>query len=288
MRFDPTTDQRGGARRGPGAPPWRGATALALAGLCALAAGCAVSAPPARPERAFCFERDTFAFANETVWDYADGAGRSAGATDAPAAERYTRRCFVLACSAVQFWKFARFEPDAEPLPAAELARRIRRVRAVAAWRDALPADEKIVLSGYPDLRSFSERQGRLLRQHLGPGWTTYFDPRKFSMPFVPSRAHQERTHELIHHWVSEGHPLVLWLYNFPRVNLNHAVTVFAADEPVNADGTRVYLLYDPNYTDRPRTLTWDPRERRFYFEPTFYFPGGPVNVRAIYRGPVQ
>ena len=49
---------------------------------------------------AFRFPGDRFAFANETVWDYADGELQSIGLSDeaqaAAGGERYSRRCFVL------------------------------------------------------------------------------------------------------------------------------------------------------------------------------------------------
>ena len=66
----------------------------------------------------FEFERDTFAFANELVWQY-----RFDPATAAMTVSRnhppptYSHRCFVVVRSARQFLYHARFEPG---LPAAE------------------------------------------------------------------------------------------------------------------------------------------------------------------------
>ena len=58
----------------------------------------------------FCFDRDTFDFANQTVFEYHEGHAslRRASATKRDA---YNRHCFVMSRTAIQFKKFARFEP---------------------------------------------------------------------------------------------------------------------------------------------------------------------------------
>ena len=73
----------------------------------------------------FQFERDTFAYANELVFNYQNGV--HVADTNAPNRERsYTRRCFIMAAGVVQFWKHARFDPQAPPVSKNDLARRIR------------------------------------------------------------------------------------------------------------------------------------------------------------------
>ena len=139
----------------------------------------------------------------------------------------------------------------------------------------------------YASLRDLSERNGAALRANLGPGWTTYFHFRKYSMPFVPSAAEEKRTHALLEDWMRQGNPMVVWLYNFPHVNMNHAVTVFA-QAPDPAPGRSAYWVYDPNYTDEPRLLTYDSASGSFSYPKTFYFPGGAVHVRPVYLGLVN
>ncbi|HUI08564.1 MAG TPA: hypothetical protein VL486_16310 [Verrucomicrobiae bacterium] len=251
----------------------------------ALACGCATTTPLRNAGRPFDFAQDTFAFANETVWRYEDGV-RVTTPHPPPGerTERYTRRCFPMAAGVVQFWKFARFEPQASPVPPEELARRIRLVRNRAAWAPALPPEQRIVFPGYASFRDLSARAGGLLRANLGAGWTTYFHVRKYSMPFVPSPGYQAKVNEQIQLWLAHGQPIVLWLYNFPRVNINHAMTVFAA-APAPAPGQFAYLVYDPNYTDAPRRLVYDAASRSFSYGKTFYFVGGTVHVRPVYLG---
>lgn len=249
-----------------------------------LANGCARTTPCRGPGRPFEFGTDTFAFANETVWNHADGKPVTGNPGGAEKPEKYTRRCFLLSASAVQFWKFARFELSLPPVDEKALTERIYGVRRRPAWYDALPEEQKVIFPGYANLREFSERKGALLRATLGPGWTTYFEPRKYPMPFVPGRSHQARVNEQLSAWLRAGHPMTVWLYNFPHVDINHAVTVFA--ETNHADGALTrYLVYDPNYTDAPRVLTFDPQKQEFSYGSTFYFGGGTVHVRAFYLG---
>jgi len=195
-----------------------------LLALC-LASGCARTTPCLGPGRPFEYATDTFAFANETVWKYEDGQHVSDNAGTNVKTEHYSRRCFLLSVSAIQFWKFARFEHDQPPVTAREMARRIRQVRGKAVWHDALPAEQRIVFPGFASLRDFSEHQGQLLRANLGPGWTTYFEPRKFSMTFVPDAEAQKQTSNLLSEWLRAGHPLVVWMYNFPHIDINHEKT---------------------------------------------------------------
>ncbi|PYK47964.1 MAG: hypothetical protein DME20_10295, partial [Verrucomicrobia bacterium] len=75
----------------------------------------------------FRFDRDTLAFQNATVLKYKDGVPflRAKSTSDDPA-NKYTRRCFVMTRTAMQFRKFARFDPRGAPLDDKALAARIR------------------------------------------------------------------------------------------------------------------------------------------------------------------
>jgi hypothetical protein len=242
-----------------------------------LLSGCAtVRLPQVNAPRPFQFPQDTFAFANETVFAYENGrrvVDQRAGG------ERYSRRCFVMAAAAVQFWKHARFEPDTPPLARCELAESVRALTRRAAWTPLSDESERIVFPGYASLRELSEHEGKILRANLGPGWTTYFHVRKNVMVFPMSNAEQARIRNEIDAWLARGYPLVLWLYNFPSLNINHAVVAYAKR------GDDRYSVYDPNFTEAPRTLRYNARAKMFSYEKTFYFVGGPIKVRSMYLG---
>lgn len=254
---------------------------LIALGWMAVSVGCASVRPSTGPGRPFQYPDDTFAYVNELVFHYENGVPVSS--TNAPAREHaYTRRCFIMAAGVVQFWKHARFDPQAAPVAEAELARRIRQVRNRAAWWPSEPSDQRIVLPGFASLHDLSEREGPLLRANMGAGWTTYFHPRKYPMPFLPSPEEESRVADDLQYWMEHSHPMAVWVYNFPNVDINHAVTVYEKAERPRPDQL-AFHVYDPNYTDGPRTLLFDTITRAFSYGKTFYFPGGTVHVRPMY-----
>jgi hypothetical protein len=233
----------------------------------------------------FRYDTDTFSFANETVWNYANGTVQS-GSPQTQAKKRdYTRRCFVVTRAAVQFWKFARFDPKAPPLPHDRLAERIREVTSRDVWLPALPHEQRIVFPGYANLREISAADPSIFQANIGLGWPVYF--RVGNMPIVAPvyRETEARLNEEIFHGLQKKEPTIVWLYNFPSLKINHVVVVIRGEH----DGDHYhYRVYDPNYTDRPKKLEFDAGSRTFSYQPTFYFKGGPVEARAIYRGVFQ
>lgn len=252
---------------------------LLILGL-ALLTGCAIVPPPPTTAGRFQFPDSTFAFANETVFNYRDGSRVPEDRPASTEVHRYSRRCFVMAAAAVQFWKHARFDPNAPPVSEAELGRRVREVVDRAAWDPVPSDDQRVVFPGFASLHDFSDREGAVLRANLGAAWTGYFQPRKFCMIMGPSKAEEAAFNAQLSTWIDRGHPIVLWMYNFPSLDMDHAVVAFAR----RADGDKIaYTVYDSNYTDQPRTLEYDPATQTFSYEATFYFKGGPVHVRPVY-----
>src|SRR5207247_9441854 len=96
----------------------------------------------------FRFDRDTVGFANATVFEYREGhpylRQREKGEP-----KRYTRRCFVLCRTTMQFQKFASFDPHATPLHDNALSARIRSVTRRTVCGRPLPADKRVVFPGY-------------------------------------------------------------------------------------------------------------------------------------------
>lgn len=231
----------------------------------------------------FCIETDSFAFANETVWNYVDGKVDVAEKTDAPPRKRlYTRRCFVMSRAAVQFWKFARFDATIQPLTEIELARRIRQVASRSVWKPPLSAQAKIVFPGYRNLREISAAHASVFQAHMGLGWPIYFRMGNFPIIIPMNGDAKSRVNDEMLSDLQAGFPTVLWLYNFPKLDINHAVVIYAAERA----GDRVrYSVCDPNYTDAPKTLEFDPSTRLFTYQSTFYFKGGSVTARPVYRG---
>ena len=242
--------------------------------------------PPAAPAvRPFQFNTDSFSFANETVWNYVNGAVQSESSRPQAQKRNYTRRCFVVTRGAVQFWKFARFDPKAAPLPQDQLAARIREVTGRSVWLPALSQQERIVFPGYANLHEISAADPGIFQENIGLGWPVYF--RAGNMPIVAPvyRETEARLNDEIFHDLQMNWPTLVWLYNFPSLNINHVVVVIAGKKD---HGQFHYQVYDPNYTDTPKKLDYDATSSTFSYQPTFYFKGGTVNARAIYRGVLQ
>ena len=238
---------------------------------------------PLKPlDRPFDFETDRFAFANETVWNYVEGEVRPQDEREPSAERRYTRRCFVVARAALQFRKFARFDSGARPLDPHTLARRIRQVCRRPAWMPALAHTERIVFPGFPNLREISASAAGVFQDHMGAAWPVYFRPGNYPITFAVPGAAKTRLNAQILQDLEQGYPTIVWLYNFPSLDINHTVLVYKA----TSEGRLIrYQVYDPNYVDAPKELQFDAATETFRFEPTFYFKGGSVTTRAVYRG---
>src|SRR5947208_8936570 len=144
----------------------------------------------------FRFDRDTLAFQNATVLKYKNGVPflRARSTSDDPA-NKYTRCCFVMTRTVMQFRKFARFDPAGIPLDDNQLRARIRAVSRHFAWQEPLPENERIVFPGYANLRQMSNARAEVFKENIGSGFITYFRPSNGRMFFQHSRKYQDRTH---------------------------------------------------------------------------------------------
>ncbi len=233
--------------------------------------------------RPFQYATDTFSFANETVWNYVDGTVQKP--TTKTEKRDYTRRCFVVTRAAVQFWKFAKFEPDLPPLAPDLLPDRIRQVTERDVWLPPLPPGQRIAFPGYANLREISKANASVFQANIGLGWPVYF--RAGNMPIIVpiGRDTEAELNTEIFRDLQMNYPTIVWLYNFPSLNINHVLVIISGTN----DGDKFhYKVYDPNYATGPRNLDFDVPSRTFTYQRTFYFKGGPVEARAIYRGVLQ
>ena len=232
----------------------------------------------------FRFDRDTFVFANATVFKYYKGIAflRAGSATNDPATS-YNRRCFVIARAAAQFHKFARFDPHGAPLDDRTLVARVRAVTRRAPWRQALPDEQRIIFPGYANLREMSKARAPVLKEKIGLGWPTYFRLGNFRMFYARSAKYQEQTHAALTAALARGDLFVGYLSTYPNLSINHAVLVYARRTSHSDSGTERYLVYDPNHADAPRELSWSASKRSFAYQKDVDFIGGPVRVYQVY-----
>ncbi len=234
----------------------------------------------ANAERPFRFDRDTFGFANMTVFEYQDGVAHLRRG-EAAKQDRYTRRCFVLSRAVWQFRKFARFDPRAPAIDDRVLLARIKTVTRRQAWKSALPENEQTVFP-YADLREMSQKRGRVLQENVGKGWPTYWRTGNYRAFFAQSRHYQEQTHRSLDAALARNDFFVAYLTTLPHMSINHAVLVYKRKTSTPGGGEH-YLVYDSNHPEGPRELDWSDDTRSFSYQKDWDFVGGDVRVYQVY-----
>jgi hypothetical protein len=230
----------------------------------------------------FQFERDTFAYANELVWEYRLEEGADTMTTflnDPP--PTYAHRCFVMVRSVRQFLYHARFDAGLPVADAQTYRQRIREVVSRSPCRSS-PEPERIVIPGYSGLRSFSQAQEPLLKAECGGAWQSYFVRSHWRMVFPVPRWHQERTASRLVRALASGTPPIVHVFRFPRVTINHGIVLYSSAE--TASGVR-FSAYDPNVPEHPAELIYDRAQRTFLLPRNHYWAGGRVEVVHVYRG---
>jgi len=235
----------------------------------------------AQRARPFQFERDTFAFANELVWQYrfdpATGAMTTFRTQPPPA---YAHRCFVMVRAARQFVFHARFEPGMAAADTETCRRLVREVLSRSPRTPSLEA-ERIAIQGYDDLRSLSQARETLLKAECGGAWQSYALRSHWRMVFPVSRTHQERTAQQLVRAFQENPAPIVHLFRFPQLTINHGLVLFDLAE---TDTGIQFHAYDPNIPAHPVELLYQSSDRTFYFPRTHYWPGGKLNVIEVYR----
>ena len=245
----------------------------------------AMSAAEAGSAEGFNYNHDTLSFANWTVFTYENGRVVS---HKNQFGHHYSRRCFVMTRAVEQFYKFARFEPKAPRVDDRELMKRIRDVTRRQPWHDPLPAEKRVVIPGYRDLRELSQSKTELMQRNIGLGWVVYLRPGNVRMFYLHDKKYQVKTHDRLEQALGRGQFFIAYLSDFPILHINHSVLVYKHSRPRSSDGSDHYLVYDPNHPDGPRHLEWLPEKREFSFEKDREFAGGFTRVFEVYGKALQ
>jgi hypothetical protein len=228
--------------------------------------------------RAFDFEHDTFAFANELVWEYRIDAatGKTTTFKNNPP-PTYSHHCFVVVRAAKQFFLHAKFEPSLARLSDQEYAKRICDLMRRSPQRASA---NKILIPGFTNLRELTTAKKSIVQTNCGGAWQSYIQRGNWRMVFPFSRAHQEREEQRL---VAEIKTCpIVHIVTFPKLSINHAIMLFDARD---SEDHVEFRAYDPNIVDRPVSLFFDKNIRTFKFPANHYFAGGDLNVYEIYRG---
>jgi hypothetical protein len=144
---------------------------------------------------------------------------------------------------------------------------------------EALP--ERIVIPGFPNLRSFGVAKEAMLKAELGSAVESFLQRGNWRMVFPFSHSDQEKTATSMLGEIRQNRPPVVHMVTFPKITINHAVLLYSA---VETSSSIRFQVYDPNRSAKPAHLTYDRMKRRFNFPRNKYFPGGEVEVYEIYK----
>ncbi|HXE41830.1 MAG TPA: hypothetical protein VN516_02305 [Candidatus Baltobacteraceae bacterium] len=229
--------------------------------------------------RRFEFGRDTFAFANELLWEYQFDSvtGKMNFRKRVPKPD-YALRCFVLTRVARQFLYHSRF--DAEQKIADDKTYRDL-IRKVLSRDPRKRSEDMIVIPGFAGLRDFSGAREKLLKAECGGAWRSYFLRSHWRMIFPISRKHQERTAKEMFAEIQSCFSPIIHLLNFPSLNINHGMILFDA---VETNDEIQFSAYDPNLPAQPAKLTFNRATRTFSLPANTYWAGGKLDVIEIFR----
>lgn len=246
--------------------------------------GCIISTVPRAEDntRPFHFDQDTLSFANELDWVYSlNPETGKMDFTHVDPEPDYIHRCFVVVKTAKLFFLHASFDPDAKKADEKTYRELVKKVLALSP-RDLKQSEQRIVIPGYANLRSFSKDWPNLIKDEAGGSWHSYVQLGNWRMILPFPRSGQEETAERLLTEVRANWPPIVHVVTFPIITINHAVLLYDARE---SEKTIVFAVYDPNHPEAAGELTYDRATRTFIFPATNYFADGPVNVYEVYHG---
>jgi hypothetical protein len=237
--------------------------------------------PATATGRRFEFAGDSFAFANELLWEYKSDAvtGKMNFRRREPKPD-YALRCFVLVRAARQFLYHARFEPDQKIASETTYGKLIRRIVSRSPRLPCAPS-RQIVVPGFANLREFSAARGKILKAECGGAWQSYVLRSHWRMVFPISRTHQVRTAQNLIDALGQNRSPIIHLVTFPSLTINHGMIVFDGT-PTDAGFT--FYTYDPNDPSAPTQLKFDRHTQTFLLPPNAYWAGGKLNIIEIFQ----
>jgi hypothetical protein len=228
--------------------------------------------------KTFDFQTDTFAFANQTYFDYkpiADSQTQISRRHGPP--PDFSRHCFQMCRAVLQFFQFAEFRPDLPKVSESDYQTIIRRVSGISAWSSG-PRD-KVVVPGYQDLHSFSLGQTVLLQKNLGLWWPAYWRLGNWRIVLPVPRSGQEHIAQWLQNQLDHNRIRAVYITRFRPIN--HCLIVYHYTAGQNGD--IVFDVYDANQPGKLVHLSYRASDRSFYLDKTWYYRDGLVNVLHLY-----
>ena len=231
----------------------------------------------------FHFPQDTFSFSNQLYFDYQTtqkGNVQAHRRADGKTPD-YSRHCFVLVRSLLQFRRFAEFRPDLPKLAEDQYRGRVRELDRFPPWSSG-PAN-KIQFPGYSDLYSFSAAHSLMLQKALGVWWPSYWRVGNWRIVFPVPRSSQERLAHWLQNRLDAGNIEAIYITRMKPIN--HCLVAYKYAKQPNGD--LLFFVCDVNQPAKEVHLRYQAANRSFYYDRTPYYPGGLVSVMRLYASPL-
>ena len=233
--------------------------------------------------RAFDLQTDTFAFENQTYFDYkplTESQIQISRRNGRP--PDFSRHCFQMCRAVVQFFQFAEFRPDLPKVSPSDYAEIVRTLSRFPPWSSG--PKEKVTVPGYKDLHSFSLGQTLAIQKNLGLWWPSYWRIGNWRIVFPVPRSGQERMAKWLRNKLDDGRIQTVYITRFRPIN--HCLVVYRYASGQNGD--IIFDVYDANQPGKLVHLTYRASDRSFYFDKTWYYRGGLVNLLRLYISPLS
>lgn len=231
----------------------------------------------------FHFPQDTFSFSNQLYFDYQTtqkGNVQAHRRADGKTPD-YSRHCFVLVRSLLQFRRFAEFRPDLPKLTEDQYRARVRELVRFPPWSSG-PAN-KIQFPGYSDLYSFSGAHSLMLQRALGIWWPSYWRVGNWRIVFPVPRSSQERLAHWLQSRLDAEHIEAVYITRMKPIN--HCLVAYKYVKQSNGD--LLFFVCDVNQPAKEVHLRYQAANRSFCYDRTPYYPGGLVSVMRLYVSPL-
>jgi hypothetical protein len=231
----------------------------------------------------FHFPQDTFSFSNQLYFDYQTTASGDIQIRQRPDGKipDYSRHCFVLVRSILQFRRFAEFRPDLPKLSEEEYRARVKELSRIPVWSNG--PKKKIEFPGYPDLYTFSTANSLLLQKTMGIWWPSYWRIGNWRIVFPVPRSGQERMARRLQQRLDAGEVEPVFITRMRPIN--HCLIAYRYLKESNGD--LLFFVVDVNQPGKVVHLRYQAADRSFYFDRNWYYRGGLVNVLRLYVTPL-
>jgi hypothetical protein len=234
--------------------------------------------------RTFNPKTDVFSFSNELYFDYKPTQTGEVSITHRAPGKTpdYSRHCFILARSVLQFYKFAEFRPDLPKVSDSDYFKIVKHLSRVPAWSSE-PA-KKIEIPGYANLYDFSADHTLLMQKELGIWWASFWRVGNWRIVFPVPRAGQKNLAEWLKRELDASRIHAVYITRFKP--MNHCLVAYRYEARPNGD--LVFFVYDANQPGKIVHLTYQMSSRSFFFDKTWYYKGGLVSALKLYVSPIE